>query len=193
MISNIITAAVIAGGKAVRFGGPKIRAEFRGRKLIDYAVDLARDIAAQVFIVNGNDLDYSEFNISTVSDIVPECGPIGGLHTALHYASTPYAAVLPADMPLLTAEVYQHLLQYLDDKRPVIALSSKGEEPLVSIWPKTALPVFNKLIAAGDYSLRIPIKELNAVLVNLPDVMPGYSDDIFLNINYREDLDYGQP
>jgi len=190
MISNKITAAIIAGGKATRFGGPKIWAEFRGRRLIDHAVDLARVIAAQVFIVNGKDADYSHFNIDTVADIIPDCGPIGGLHTALHYASTPFVASLPADMPLLTKEVYQYLLQYLEDERPVIALSSKGEEPLVSIWPKTSLPVFNELIEAGKFSLRIPIKKLDAVLVSLPDVLLGYTDDIFLNINYKEDLDF---
>ena len=190
MISNKITAAIIAGGKATRFGGPKIWAEFRGKRLIDHAVDLARDIAAQVFIVNGKDVDYSHLNIETVADIVTNCGPIGGLHTALHYAAAPFVAALPADMPLLTKEVYQYLLQYLEDERPVIALSGSGEEPLVSIWPKTALSVFNELIEAGKFSLRIPIKKLNAVLVNLPDVLPGYTDDIFLNINYKKDLEF---
>ena len=63
MISKNISAAIIAGGKSTRFGGPKVWAEFRGKRLIDHAVDLAQDIAGQVFIVNGKDVDYSHLNM----------------------------------------------------------------------------------------------------------------------------------
>lgn len=184
-----ITVAIIAGGKSSRFGEPKSWAMFRGKRLVEYAVDLGRQLSDDVLIVNGKTLDYSHLGIKTFEDEVAGCGPIGGLYTALLKSNAQKLLVLPVDMPYLNEQVYRALLRHEEGSRPVIACSEKGMEPLVSVWHKQNLALIKHHIDIERYSLRGPIKELDAVFVDLPGHTGNLSQNWFVNINYKEDLE----
>lgn len=188
MIFNDLTVAIIAGGKSIRFGEPKSWAKFRGKRLIEYAVDLSIQLADDVFIVNGKTLDYSHLGITTIEDEITDCGPIGGLYTALKKASTEKVIIMPVDMPYLNELIYRELLKHSDKTRPVIACSHSGMEPLVSVWYKDNLSVIKSCINKNQFSLRGLTKALDAILVDLPKTMDNYQDECFININYKEDL-----
>lgn len=185
---NDLSVAIIAGGKSIRFGEPKSWAKFRGRRLIEYAVELGVQLADDVFIVNGKTLDYSHLGISTIEDIITDCGPIGGLYTALLKSAKEKVLVMPVDMPYLNRGIYYELLKHSDEAKPLIACSDSGMEPLVSIWYKENLSLLKSFIDKKRFSLREPIKALDAVLVDLPQKMTNYQDKYFININYKEDL-----
>ncbi len=188
MTSDDPTVAIIAGGKSRRFGEPKPWASLNGKRLIEYAIDLSTQLSDKVFIINGKTLDYSHLGITTIEDEIKDCGPIGGLYTALKYAKTENIIIMPVDMPYLNAHVYKELLKHLDKTRPVIACSGTGMEPLVSIWHKENILVIKSIINKNQFSLRTPIKALNAIVVDLPKEMTNYSEDYFININYKDDL-----
>ena len=188
MIFNDLTVAIIAGGKSSRFGEPKSWAKFRGKRLIEYAVNLGTQLANEVFIVNGKSLDYSHLGITTIEDEITECGPIGGLYTALLKASTDKVIIMPVDMPYLNERIYCELLKHSDKVRPVIARSHSGMEPLVSVWHKENISVIKSFVNKNQFSLHGPIRALDAVFVDLPKKMKNYQDDYFTNINYKEDL-----
>jgi len=188
MIFNDLTVAIIAGGKSSRFGEPKSWAKFRGKRLIEYAVNLGTQLADKVFIVNGKTLDYSHLGVTTIEDEITDCGPIGGLFTALLKASTDKVIIMPVDMPYLNELIYRELLKLSDNVRPVIARSHSGIEPLVSVWYKDNLPVIMNCINKNQFSLHGPIRALDAVFVDLPKKMNNYQDEYFININYKEDL-----
>jgi len=185
---NDLTVAIIAGGKSSRFGEPKSWAMFNGKRLIEYAIDLSSQLADQVFIVNGKSLNYSHLGISTIEDEITDCGPIGGLYTALLKASTEQVIIMPVDMPYLNKLFYNELLKHSDKNRPVIACSHSGMEPLVSVWCKENLSVIKSFIDKNQYSLRGPIKALDGIFVDLPNEMGNYPEECFININYKEDL-----
>ncbi len=188
MINEALSAAIIGGGKSKRFGEPKALADFRGKPLIRHAVELARRIAPRVFLINGQTVAFEEIGIPVISDLIPDLGPIGGLFTALTKSPTPYMAVLPVDTPLLNEEVYRLLFRQMEPDRPVVAMSHKGLEPLISIWPITVLPRLKDQIERMDYSLRSILRQEEAVVVNFSEKMHPYNPDVFLNINYKKDL-----
>ena len=64
------SAAVLAGGKATRFGGrDKSALLVDGRPILDRQMEVLSSVAAEVLLVR--------------EDLVPGCGPLGGIHTAL--------------------------------------------------------------------------------------------------------------
>ncbi len=188
MIGKDLSAAIMAGGKSRRFGEPKALALFKGKRLVDYAVEQAARIATNAFLVNGRTVSFENVEIPIIPDIIPEIGPIGGLYTALKHSATPLLAALPVDTPLLPTKIYQILYDRLEDDRPSVALSDKGLEPLISIWPLSILPLVERQIRGKNYSLRALFQKKKAIVVDFPKLLSNYDSQIFLNINYKKDL-----
>lgn len=180
--------AIIAGGKSERFGEPKDRALLNGQSLLEYALKLARTLSPQIAVFSGRNELVLPGNISVYPDIIPDSGPLGGIFTALYYLPTPFIATLPCDMPLLTADVYHLLYANRTADRPVVALSEKGLEPLVAIWPLVAARIVLTNLMTGKLSLRKSLTEMNARHIYLPDALTNYTPDMMLNINYKKDL-----
>jgi molybdopterin-guanine dinucleotide biosynthesis protein A len=186
MLSNV-TAAVIAGGKSNRFGSPKQNALYSGRSLMDYAVKKAQRISEDAIIVGNVQRDFNQHPLPVINDIVENSGPLGGIYTALHFSSKKYVAVLPVDMPLLSISIYRFLYTSLRAENPVVAVSEKGVEPLVSIWPIRVLNYLKNQIDVKDFRLHHILKLLNAVEINV-SIIPGYNPAWFENINFKKDL-----
>jgi molybdenum cofactor guanylyltransferase len=186
MLTNV-TSALIAGGKSKRFGSPKELAGYDGRRLIDYALEIAKSISEKTIIIGPSALKITNSKIPRYDDLIPDCGPLGGIYTALHYAKDKYVAVLPVDMPLLNLKIYRALYPSLKDKRPVVACSHKGIEPLVSIWPVETLAALKSQIEKKDYRLYYLLKKLQAVEINFAS-LPDYKHHWFENINYKKDI-----
>ncbi|MGD9900338.1 MAG: molybdenum cofactor guanylyltransferase [Calditrichaceae bacterium] len=185
---NAISAAIIAGGKSARFGIPKVTAVYQNKRLIDWAVLLAENITSHIVIVSGpEEIKYFD-HIRSVRDKVIDRGPIGGIYTALEFFPDEWVAVLPCDMPRLSAKVYHYMMKFRSDNQPVVAKSAKGLEPLVSLWPGNALSTVEKSILEGNYSLHKLLSRLNAVQVDIPEEMPDYKPEYFYNINTQDDL-----
>ncbi len=186
MLANV-TSALIAGGKSKRFGSPKELAGYDGRRLIDYAIDIAQSISENTIIIS-NTIDISAYpKIPVYDDLIADCGPLGGIYTALHYSKDKYVAVLPVDMPLLNLKIYRTLYPSLNDEKPVVACSHKGIEPLVSIWPIATLFKLKIQIDKKDFRLYHLLKELNAAEINFAS-LPDYKHHWFENINYKKDI-----
>lgn len=184
-----LSLAIIAGGKSRRFGAPKALADYCGKRLIEYPLALADALTLPAFIVNGLVTNYADLEIPVISDIIPDCGPIGGLYTALKHASTEFVATVPVDMPLLPPKIYQILFRSIDQMKPVVARTNADIEPLVSIWPKKSIGFIKMCIDERRYSLRTPIKELDAKLINMEETYSDFREAFFLNVNYQEDLE----
>jgi molybdopterin-guanine dinucleotide biosynthesis protein A len=188
-VSPTLTAAIIAGGKSRRFGSPKALAILGKQTLIDYAIHTARAISEEIVISYGEDNLFADKSIPVVQDIIPDCGPLGGIYSVLLHAKTSWVAVLPCDLPLLNAQIYEALFAACQKNRPVVALSERGVEPLVSIWPQSLSKTVGKFVRSRELALHKVVHELDAVEVDIPNQLPDYRAEIFLNVNREEDLD----
>lgn len=188
-ISDELSAAIIAGGKSRRFGAPKALARLGGQSLLDHALRLAGQISSRVLLNYGETDLYAGMNVPLVADVFPGCGPLGGIYSVLQAAQTPLVAVLPCDLPLLPAQVYRLLFVRRQENRPAIARSQRGLEPLVSIWPTTLARELEARLRKGDFALQKAIRELQGVEIPMPEELPGYRGEFFLNVNRKEDLE----
>lgn len=184
-----LTAAILAGGKSLRFGSPKYQARFRSATLLDTIIEIARDISLDIIVISGRNSISLQKNIPVYHDIQPDCGPLGGIYTALLYAENPSVAILPCDMPLMNPAIYKILRKELSPSHPVAAISHRGLEPLVSIWPKQlSIPTIETNLEKRKFSIYQTLAELRAQLVYIPLALKNYKTNFFSNINYENDL-----
>jgi molybdenum cofactor guanylyltransferase len=125
-----VLAAIIAGGRASRFGADKAAAQISGRALIDHVVAALRP-QAEALIIVGREWPAHV----CISDLpMPGLGPLGGLAGAMDYAAQHNFDTLltgSCDVFGLPDTLRENLL-------PAPAIVDTN--PLVGLWPVAVLP-----------------------------------------------------
>lgn len=103
-------AVVLAGGRSSRFGSDKALAVFRGKPLIRHAVSLATSASLDVCVIAGQGRDYSFLDCQVHRDREPHRGPLAGLIRAFELFPRERILALTCDMPFLTREDIERLL-----------------------------------------------------------------------------------
>jgi molybdopterin-guanine dinucleotide biosynthesis protein A len=99
-----------------------------------------------------------------IPDAFPGEGPLGGIITALRWASGDVVVTAPCDMPWLDAEHAQALVA----QRTGDVAYAKGAH-LFAAWAPSALPVLEAAFAAGERSPKRALARLVATEVDLGD------------------------
>lgn len=131
-MSNI-WGLVLAGGKSSRMGQDKALLFYRGQRLIDFMVSLLATItgAPNRVLVSGKIAGYS-----CIEDEFPTRGPLEGLRCALKkIPDGDLLVVVPVDMPLLTPQSLNELLQSVFSAKNFVRFS-ESELPCVLVVSK---------------------------------------------------------
>lgn len=105
-------AAVLAGGKSSRMGQDKSQLILGGQTLLERATELLQEAGAELVMVGGGGK-----HPNSVPDLLPHCGPPGGLYSLLDHIRQNYGLdgspllLIPVDMPLLSVATLQKLLE----------------------------------------------------------------------------------
>ncbi len=177
-----ITGVIIAGGKSLRMGYDKKQIEYSGKTFLDKAIELLSNITDEVIVSSNEELPI---DIHIIKDEIEEAGPMGGIYTVLKNIQNDLALVIPADLPLLTEEVLQHLIKAYDQKSPACVYEvNEHLEALVGLYRKDILPAMEQQLALGEYKLQELLEKVIAQKI---------SGDLFvqnfININTPQDLD----
>ncbi len=135
------TLAILAGGKATRLGGVnKALIEIEGETIISKIHRALGSICNEVIIIsNQTQIDY-RIPAKIHSDIIENCGPLGGIHSALHHSSNEIILVVSCDMPFISINIANQLIDAYIKNRPnvdaVIPTLNGFNEPLLAIYSK---------------------------------------------------------
>jgi molybdopterin-guanine dinucleotide biosynthesis protein A len=187
--SKELSVAILAGGKSVRFGESKANAYFGNQTLMDNSIMIGELISTNILIIKHLQQQFEQISVPIFTDIIQDCGPLGGIYTALENIKTPWLAVLPCDMPFITPEIYEIIFSHRGENKPVVAVSENGIESLVSIWPKSLSAELRKFLINKELTTNKILKKLNAVQVSIPEKFEDYQPEFFMNINYKKDLE----
>jgi molybdenum cofactor guanylyltransferase len=128
------SAAILAGGQASRFGGQdKSALVVGGRTIRERQIAELSRVAAEILVIT--------------KDMVPGCGPLGGLHTALNEAQGDRLFVAACDMPFLDAAFVGHLLDLADDADIVVPRTERGYHPLCAVYTRACVPAVDRRLA----------------------------------------------
>ena len=131
------TAAILAGGRARRFGGrPKALLPIGGLRIIDRLLAALRPVVDEVVIIAREDEDapYRALGVPIRHDVLPGTGPLGGIYTALAATTASRTLVVAADMPFLNARFLAHLLDAGRDVDIAIPRTHDGYQPLCASY-----------------------------------------------------------
>ena len=104
-----ITGIVLAGGQSKRMGRDKALLEVNGHTLIDHMIELLHSLALKDIYVSGNYEGYK-----CLPDQHPGKGPAAAMVDILKTLppETKGILVVPVDMPFLTTEILEELMNY---------------------------------------------------------------------------------
>jgi molybdenum cofactor guanylyltransferase len=125
--SSGVSAIVLAGGRATRFGSDKLVAELNGEPLLDRAIGAVRTIADEVIVAGRSTAEPGvgrmgeDPAIRSIPDATPFAGPLAGLAAGLEVAHGRLAIVVGADMPRLVPAVLHLLLARLEAEPSITA------------------------------------------------------------------------
>lgn len=166
-----VLGAIIAGGKARRFGSDKACALFEGQRLIDRVADTLK-AQTQGLVVCGRE----ESGIVCIPDRPrPYLGPLGGINAALLYASTHgFDAVISTgcDIPNLPDNL---AAQMIGMEAAIIS-----DQPVVGFWPVDLAAALSRYLDEGNRRIYGFAKSVQAREITLEPPL--------LNINHPGDL-----
>jgi len=184
MNKNNITGIILSGGKSSRMGTDKGLLLFENKPFIQHSIDALKPLVSEIIIVSNNK-DYNVFGFKRVEDAIENAGPLAGIYSGLNESKTDYNLVLSCDIPLISSEILEKLINAIDDVSEIIQIESEGENmPLIALYKKSCAAKFLKLLNEGERKLQIAVNKCNVENVKLNE-----HDAFFTkNINTKNDL-----
>jgi FdhD protein len=157
-----LTGVLLVGGASRRFGSPKALTRVGGETLAERAWRLLGDCCTHRVAV-GKRADELPLPFEVVDDGTDVRAPLAGLVAGLRAAPTELSVVVPVDCPGLTAETLVALARGCRDA----AVPQTG--PLPGAYRRSALPVLERRLAAGELKIRDALGELDVAVLELPE------------------------
>ena len=173
---------VLAGGHSRRMQRDKAALSYAGRPQLARAMDLIAAHVARSFISLRQEQPYDPLrsDYAAIVDLLPELGPIGGIHAALHTHPDRAWLILACDLPFLDRATLERLIEERDPRRLATAYrrSFDGQpEPLCAIYEPASGPAIAQWIERGE---RCPRKFLTQHEARLLDLASAHALD---NVN----------
>ncbi|PMC35126.1 hypothetical protein CJ195_20250 [Bacillus sp. UMB0899] len=188
---NSITGVLLAGGESKRFGEPKAFAEYNGRKLWQYSMEVLKVTTEQQIIISHQDL-LKEFQKATQEKILTDDhrfigdGPKAGIYTAMKNETSEWFVILSCDIPLITADIIRRLLTYIDsDKKMIIPKIEGRVHPLIGVYHHSVFPIIEEQLESNDRKLMTLFDQVNVCFVTEKELQSDAKT--FSNINSRRD------
>ena len=156
----MLTAAILAGGRAARFGGrDKSALVVGGRTIFDRQVAELSQIADEILLVGGTIRPGTCPGIMPIADLMPGCGPLGGLHAALIAARGEPVIVVACDMPYVSAPLLAYLAGLAGERGEpgeyvaVVPQTERGYHPLCAAYTRAVVEPIERRLAAGRLTM----------------------------------------
>ena len=181
------SAAILAGGRATRFGGrDKSALVVDGQTILDRQLAALGPLTDEVLIVGGDAAPGGAAR--PIPDLVPGCGPLGGLHAALTAARGDAVFLVACDMPYLSSAFIAHLFSLAAGADVVVPQSERGYHPLCAVYTRACLEPAAARLAERRLRMREFVDGLRTRVVPLEDIRPfGDPDRLLTNVNTPAD------
>lgn len=168
-------------------GIPKANLLLNGKRIIDIILDALEPLFDEIFIVTDDKTKFEKIKgVKVIEDLVKGSGPLAGIYTGLKISSNNLAFVSACDMPFLRKGLIKRLLDIaLEDKYDcIVPKSSRGIEPLHAVYARNNLPLIERLLKEGTFSVRELFNRCNCKYLEV-DQKQARS---FVNLNTPQDL-----
>ncbi len=189
------SAAILAGGQAIRFGGrDKSGLVVGGRAILERQIDELAQIADDILIVGHVSSrppgPGGEIVIRHIPDRVQGAGPLGGLDAALAAAHRDPVVVLACDMPFVSAAFLRYLVSLAGQAEAVVPRTKGRDHPLCAVYARGCQSAIDARLAAGQLSMAGLLEGLRVRAVREHEVERfGRPEELLANINTPAEFD----
>ena len=192
-----VAGFILAGGESSRMGVDKGLLEIAGAPMIVRAARLAEAVTGTPAVVVGAPEKYRGLGLRAIADDWPGCGPLGGIATALRASEADWNLIVACDLPHLTQEWLQYLLQRARDsaEEAVVAMNvtpanKRGAEPLCAMYHKGSEPALRRALERGVRKVTDGLAQLRVEVIE-PAEWKGFDSDglLFKNVNTPADYE----
>ncbi len=184
--------AILAGGRARRFGGVDKSALHVGRVSIFERQLAALDgLGGRVVVIGGEPARFDGYHVRVVPDRLPRAGALGGIYTALGETTGSHVLVIACDLPFVSQLVLRRLVALADETTDaVVPRTADGVQPLCAVYARRLRTGVRRRIESGHLKVQdllgaIRVRELG------PDEIASIDPDgrSFFNVNTPGDLE----
>ena len=184
-----VTAAILAGGHARRFGGrDKAALDLGGERIIDRQLSVLRELTDRTIIVTNAPGRYAALGVPVVADLIPGAGPLGGIYTGIVAGAADCTLVVACDLPFLRTAFLEYLVAARREADVVLPRTADGRRPLCACYARAAADPIRRLIDAGALKASEPPTELRVREIG-PEEIARFDPDamLFENVNTPDD------
>lgn len=181
-----ITGIILAGGKSSRMGRDKGFVRINGAYMIEHVIAAVAPCVTSLIIIANTD-DYKQFGYPVIKDIIPDCGPMGGIYTGLLHSSTKQNIVVSCDIPFITPAIISQLATAADDSDVVCVSHSGKKEPLCARYRKICALKMISFLDAENFKMNEFLDSVNTGLIYAEN-MPEFNSQQLANINTPGEL-----
>lgn len=187
----MVSAAILNGGRAERFGGRDKGGLVAGSRTIrDHQLAVLATLSDDLLIVGGEGCAPTGARVRMVADRHPGLGPLAGLESALIEARHDVVVVVACDMPGITAPFLAQLLARVEAVDAVVPRTGSGYHPLCAVYRRTCLPVVSQRLAAGRLAMKGIFDAVRVREVSGPELAAsGDPARLLANVNTPADYD----
>ena len=185
------SGVVLAGGENKRYQGVvKATLIVNGKPIIERTLELFNRLFDEIVIVTNNSEAFSSYKqFRMVEDIYKGIGPLGGLHAALHDVKSDAIFMAASDMPWLSEELIQSMINYFEKAGCEVLLPRYNgkDEPLHAIYATSVKDSLDNFLGETNrFAIREFLKLVKVEYFNAE--IPGSERNPFANINRPEDM-----
>ena len=187
-----MTGVILTGGKSSRMGQDKALLSVSGVQLIRRILDVFEKLFDEILVVTNKTGRHAGSGYREVADIIPDCGPLGGIYTGLYYAKSDRIFVASCDLPFIEDSTVKIVISEAVSYDIVVPDDGCRLHPLHAVYSRKCTPFIRKWLDNGFYNVTKfinEVEELSVRKVQMSDRVAGNKDlKCFFNMNTREDL-----
>jgi molybdopterin-guanine dinucleotide biosynthesis protein A len=189
-----MTSIILAGGRSSRLGREKAGEQIEGSSLIGRVISRLSSLSNEILVVVSQRQMESLFpsytGATTVVDLYPDKGSLGGIYTGLVYSDNFYNLVVACDMPFLNLDLLRHIVALSPGFDAVIPELKGRREPLHAVYTKTCLLPMKELLKADRLKIADFPDLVRARYIGQEEIERFDPDHrSFFNVNTQTDLD----
>jgi molybdopterin-guanine dinucleotide biosynthesis protein A len=180
-------AFVLAGGKSSRMGSDKGLIEFNGKKMVEHVL---KSLGSHCIGIISNNDEYKQFGKPVWPDIYKNCGPLGGIHSALYNSDADWNLIVSCDIPFITSDFLFFLLKQIKTHKGKtrVPVHDNKAEPLCALYHRSCITEIENLLMKKELKMMDALEKLDTTYIEVPQEFD--SSVLFRNINSPEDLHY---
>ena len=155
---------VLTGGRSSRMGRDKALLPIEGSVLVKRTAERVRAAAGSVTLIGAPER-YAHLGYQVAPDLVEDCGPMGGLYTALQTTRADWNLLVACDMPGITSEFLGELLDAAKARASacLVPQTESGLHPLCAVYHRRAERAVASAIERKLFKMHDLLKILGAV------------------------------